>query len=127
MVLNINGVELDFDFTSPEDLHRYHTASEQLSEALPSIEELSGIAVSDEPEDVEEYIETLQSVLRSFATFLDEMFGEGVADKLLGDNPRLDKVAEIQNAIAAAAEKQDKGMQARLAKYAPNRATGQAS
>jgi hypothetical protein len=46
-----------------------------------------------------------------------------VATQLLGDNPSLNRVTEINEAIGAALEAQGKDFGVRLQKYKPNRAT----
>jgi len=119
MALNINGVELDFDFTNPEDLTRYQTAMTKMQEA----EYLTEGIDPDAPETFEAYVNTLKGMIQQFAAFLDEAFGNGTAAKLLGPRPSLAKVTELQDAIRTAGEAQNRAIEAHLAKYTPNRAT----
>ena len=117
-MININGVEIDFDITSPSDMLRYKTAGEKL-EALefefPKVKKNS-------PEFLDSYIDVLNAQLISFGNFIDEVFGDGTAKKLLGSNPSLAKVAEINDAIGAALEKQGRDFGLKIQKYKPNRA-----
>ena len=123
MALSINGIELDFDFTSPEDLTRYRVAMERMREIGQSIKDGVGGAESEESRSFDSYTKALDSVLRSFARFLDEVFGEGTAQRLLDEKLSLAKMTEIQNAISAGAEAQGKALEAHFTKYRPNRAT----
>jgi len=121
MALNINGVELDFDFTNPEDLMRYRTAMDQMEGV--DIENLSNSrAALNDADSFTAYVTALTDMLRNFSAFLDEAFGEGTSGKLIGDKPSLKKVIEIQEAINVGAEAQNKALEAHYAKYAPNRA-----
>jgi len=115
MALNINGVQLDFDFTCPKDIMRYRTAMERMHEASQSAQN----AVDDTALDA--YAEVVTNLLTLFAAFLDEVFGEGSAQKLLGEKPSLTKFTEIQNALLAGAEAQSKAIEAHFSKYTPNR------
>jgi len=121
MALTINGVELDFDFTSPEDLIRYRTALEGLQGI--DMDALGDSGALDNAEAFTAYVKTLKEMLGRFSAFLDEAFGEGTAAKLIGDKPSLQKLTEIQNAINAGAEAQSKALEAHFTKYMPNRAT----
>jgi hypothetical protein len=119
MALNINGVELDFDFTSPEDLSRYRSAIERMQ----SIDtKTHGGDALDDDEAFAAYVKTLKEMLGNFSAFLDEAFGEGTAVRLLGDKPSLQKIMYIQDAINREAEAQSRALAAHYAKYTPNRA-----
>ena len=119
MTLNIKGVELDFDFTSPEDLMRYRAAMERMQ----GIDiEVLGAGVLDDAEAFSAYVAALKDMLGRFSAFLDEAFGEGTAAKLVGNKPSLRKITEIQEAINAGAEAQNRALEAHYAKYTPNRA-----
>ena len=116
MALHINGVELDFDFTSPEDFRRYQTATEQMAEAVKTIEDTAADLDADAA-----YVKTIEGVIRLFSAFLNEVFGDGTAAKLLGEKPGLTKLTEIQNAITAGAEAQSRAVAAHFSRYTPNR------
>ena len=115
MALNIHGIELDFDFTSPDDLLRYRTAMERMQSV--------DIDTPDDTDDFVAYVNTLKDILDRFSAFLDEAFGAGTAQKLLGDKPSLQKITAIQDAINAGAEAQNQALEAHYAKYTPNRAS----
>ncbi len=120
-MLNIYDLELDFDITSPTDVLRYKQAGEHMEAAAAELHfpELT----SDDPGFLDNYVNMLNSQLRLFGNFIDEVFGEGVAQKLLGGNPSLNRVTEVNEAISQAMAEQGKSFGVRLQKYKPNRAT----
>jgi len=117
----VNGIQLDFDITSPADVLRYKKAGENM-EAESAIISLPSSS-PDSPDFLDAYIEMLNCELRLFGNFIDDVFGDGVAEQLLGDNPSLTKVAEINDALEAAFEEHGKEFGVKLQKYKPNRAT----
>lgn len=117
----VNGIELEFDITSPTDVLRYKAAGDRMEAegaaiAMPSLQ-------PDDPDFLDTYVDMLNAQLRLYGDFLDEVFGDGVAQQLLGDNPSLNKIAEINDALGEAMETQGKEFGVRLQKYKPNRAT----
>jgi hypothetical protein len=123
-VITVNNIQLDFDITSPADILRYKQAGERM--------EIEGADIKlptvspDDPKFLDAYVEMLNCELRLFGNFIDEVFGDGVAEQLLGNNPSLNKVAEINDALAGAMEAQGKEFGVKLQKYKPNRATRRA-
>jgi len=123
-MLTVKGIELDFDITSPGDLVRYKEAGERMEA------EAENIAVpqvkADDPAFLDSYIDMLNSELRLFGNFIDDVFGDGIAEQLLGNNPSLNKVTEINDALGEAMEKQGNEFGVKLQKYKPNRASRRA-
>ena len=123
-MITVNNVQLDFDITSPMDVMRYKQAGERM--------EAEGAAINlptmspDDPKFLDAYVEMLNCELRLFGNFIDEVFGDGIAEQLLGNNPSLNKVASINDALGEAMEAQGKEFGVRLQKYRPNRATRRA-
>ncbi|NLL92508.1 MAG: hypothetical protein GX222_08905 [Ruminococcaceae bacterium] len=117
----VNDIELNFDITSPSDILRYKQAGERMEKEGELIE--LPTVPPDDPTFFDAYIEMLNAELRIYGNFLDEVFGEGIAEQLLGNNPSLNKIAEINEALGAAMEEQGKEFGVRLEKYKPNRAT----
>ena len=119
--MKINGVELNLDITSPTDVLRYKQAGERMEAAgkdiaLPKLSPNS-------PGFLDAYVDMLNHELRLFGDFIDEVFGDGTALQLLGDNPSLTKVSQINDALGAAMEAQGKEFGVKLQKYKPNRVT----
>lgn len=120
-MIEINNVQLDFDITSPTDVLRYKQAGERMEAeganiAMPAV-------APDDPSFLDAYVDMLNAQLRLFGNFIDEVFGDGIAQQLLGSNPSLNKVTEINDALALAMEAQGKDFGVKLQKYKPNRAT----
>lgn len=116
----VNGIELQFDITSPADVLRYKAAGEKMEAegakiAMPPLQ-------PDDPAFLDTYVDLLNAQLRLFGDFIDEVFGAGVAAQLLGNNPSLNRVAEINDALGDAMEAQGKEFGVKLQKYKPNRA-----
>lgn len=118
--MNINGIDLNFDFTSPTDMMRYRTAATRLAKRAAEIPDLP--TSTDDPQYMEKYIDMLNGTLKVYGDFVDEVFGDGTANKLLGDNPSMAKVLEIRAAIDEALEQEGRKLGAQMAKYIPNRA-----
>lgn len=123
-MIKVNGIQLDFDITSPADVTRYKQAGEKMEAEgakiqLPALE-------PDNPAFLDAYIDMLNAELRLFGNFLDDVFGDGVAARLLGGNPSLSKVAQINEALGLAMEEQGKAFGVRIQKYTPNRAARRA-
>ena len=123
-MLIVNGIEIDFDITSPTDVMRYKAAGEKMETEAASIERRE--IDEDDPEFFDAYCEMLNSELKLYGNYLDEVFGDGAAEKLLSNNPSLTKITEVSDAIAEAMEKQGKDFGVKLQKYQPNRATRRA-
>lgn len=123
-MITVNNIQLDFDITSPTDVLRYKQAGEHMETegagiTMPNIS-------TDDPKFLDAYVEMLNTELRLFGNFIDEVFGDGTAEQLLGNNPSLNKVAEINDALGDAMEAQGKEFGIKLQKYKPNRATRRA-
>ena len=123
-MITVNNIQLDFDITSPSDILRYKRGGEAMEVAsaalpLPTLE-------ADDPGFLDAYVEMLNAELRLFGNFIDDVFGDGVAEQLLGNNPSLSKVTEINDALGEAMESQGKEFGVKLQKYKPNRATRRA-
>lgn len=122
--MNILGLELDFDITSPNDVMRYKKAGEQMEARSANLTKPTVDA--DDANYLEQYIEMLNQELKIFGDFIDEVFGEGTANQLLGTNPSLMKITEVNDALVEAFEAQGKNYGAKLKKYTPNRAAKRA-
>ena len=123
-MITVNNIQLDFDITSPMDMLRYKQAGERM-EAEGAAIKLPTVS-PDDPKFMDAYIDMLNCELRLYGNFLDNVFGDGVAEQLLGNNPSLNKVAATNDAMATALEEQGKEFGVKLQKYKPNRATRRA-
>lgn len=121
----VKGVQIDFDMTSPGDVARYQQAKAK-AEAESGTIVLQNIA-PDDPAFLEAYVEMLNTELLIFGNFIDNAFGDGIASQLLGSNPSLTKVFEIDEELGQALEAQGKEFGVKLGRFQPNRATRRAN
>lgn len=123
-MITVNGNELDFDLTSPEDLRRYTEAGEALNAA--------SALIAPPPEDLASptgfacYITYLDQSCRAVASFIDAVFGQNTCNRLLGPKSSLEKLLDLCDAISAALEEQGRRVGVKIQKYTPNRATRRA-
>ena len=110
MALNINGVELDFDFACPEDFARYAAAFKQIQEVWTSVGNMDDSF--NDPYSFHARMKAAESTCQLFPEFLDRAFGKGAAIKLLGEYPTLTTLVEI---LIILAEERDKATAACLA------------
>lgn len=119
--MQIYDYTFDFDFTSPGDMLRYKNAREAVEKATADIPD--NAPPLDTPEGFEKYIELLNTGLKIYGDYIDTLFGDGAANKLLGNNPSLTRCLEIREIIDSELEKQGVQLGETIAKYAPNKAT----
>ena len=120
-MLKIKGTEIDFDITAPEDLRRYRAAGEKMAAAQLPEPPHPGKELTDA--DMDQYISYLEAQCRLLTDFIDEAFGEGVCDRLLGPKTSLEKLLDLCDALGAAVEEQTGAVGVKITRYAPNRAT----
>lgn len=118
-MMKVNGVELKFDVTNPVDLERYQNAKSKLEKAEAKLANRA-IPMPDSPNYINEYISLLNSQLRIIGNFLDDAFGDGVAENLLGKTPSLNEVSEVMNSIVTSLEELNKETAVKLAALLPN-------
>ncbi len=123
-MITVNGNNLDFDLTSPEDLRRYTAAGEALNAA--------SALIAPPPEDLTtatgfaDYITYLDQSCRAMMAFIDEVFGQNTCNRLLGPKSSLEKLLDLCDEISAAMEEQGRRVGVKIQKYTPNRATRRA-
>lgn len=81
----ISNVQLDFDITSPSDVLRYKRAGENMEAGGAKI--TTPTVSPNDPGFLDAYVDMLNGQLRLFGNFIDEVFGDGVAQQLLGRTP----------------------------------------
>ena len=123
-MLDIHGVQIDFDITCPQDLRRYRSAGEKMKSAAQDICEPPDGTASDEAFD--QYVAFIETQCRLATDFIDEAFGEGVCDQLLGPKTSLDKLLDLCDEIGRAVEQQGSQLEIKLTRYKPNRTTRRA-
>ncbi len=123
-MLKVLDTELDFDITSPDDLDRYIRANEkmvaQAAQLPPMPQTTVGLA------NLRAYQEWVAANCRQITDWIDDIFGEGTANKLLGPKTSLSAILDTYDALKAAVTAQGEAVGARLRQFAPNRATRRA-
>lgn len=122
-MIHIKGIEIDFNITSPSDILRLHEAQEKAAQR-----EAQATAPSDtnDPDYLLKYAGWLNELLNTFGNFIDDAFGDGVAEKLLTNNPSLDMLFDVNDELEKALGVHVKTITSRFDKYKPNRATRRA-
>lgn len=120
-MLNVMGVELDFDITAPEDMDRYLRCSEEMSMKAAAAPPMPGPVTG--PEQLAAYRDWLSAYCKICTDWIDAVFGEGTANKLLGQKTSLSKILDVCDAIRAATTKQGEAVGLHIRQFAPNRAT----
>lgn len=121
-MITINGIDVDFDITSPSDILRLDTISKSMADRTvpdpPTNEK--------DPGYLTKYVAWLNEMLNMFGNFIDDLFGDGIAEKLLTNNPSLTKMFDVNDALEEALGRHVQQITARFEKYRPNRATRRA-
>lgn len=120
-MITINGIDIDFDITSPRDLLRLDAAEKAVTEkasALPGPPQDKSA-----PDYLVQYARWLDSLLNLFGNFIDGAFGDGVAEKLLTGNPSLTRVMEVNEQLSKVLDGHVEAVTSKFSKYKPNRAT----
>lgn len=120
-MLTIRDLELDFDLTSPGDMLRLDKAQKAAVAKEADLPEAP--ADKDDPEYLIKYAEWLNGLLNIFGNFIDDAFGDGVAEHLLTNNPSLTKMFDINDELEAALGSHVQVVTNKFAKYKPNRAS----
>lgn len=123
-MLKVLGNELDFDITSPDDIDRYIRASEKMAAGAaqlpPMPQTIAGLA------DLRAYQKWVAANCKQITDWVDDIFGEGTANRLLGSKTSLSQILCLYDAIRDAAGQQGKEVATHLRQFAPNRATRRA-
>jgi len=123
-MIKLFDLELDFDMTSPTDVMRYRDARDK-AEKLAEV-----ITYPDNPDALgylDNYVAALNAELKVFGDFVDDVFGDGVANKLLGSNPSLTKMLDVNDEMEKAIGQSGKDFDLKMRKYTPNRAARRAN
>lgn len=117
----VQGKELDFDITAPEDLRRYRAAGQKMSEVAATLPAMPQDTATEE--GFAAYIAWIEAQCRLLTDFLDQAFGDGTCNALLGTKTSVDKLLTLCDAVGSAVEEQGRQVGVKIQKYTPNRAT----
>lgn len=122
-MITIKGIEIDFNITSPADILRLHEAQ---ATAAQREEQAKAPTNTSDPDYLPKYAGWLNELLNAFGNFIDDAFGDGIAERLLTNNPSLDMIFDVNDELERALGEHAKQITQRFNKYKPNRATRRA-
>ena len=122
-MLKVKGLELGFDITAPEDLHRYLGAAKAMDGAAAAAPPLPRAGVLATRDGLQGYTAYIEGQCRLLTDFVDAAFGAGTCNALLGPKTSLDGLLDVVDALREAVAAQGQQAGERLAAYMPNRAT----
>ena len=120
-MITIKGMNIDFNLTSPSDMRRLYEARERADKRKAEVETKAPTDAAA-PDYLTQYVDWLNALLNIYGNFIDDAFGEGMAEKLLTNNPSLDRVLDVNDELEAALGVHVQAITARFGRYKPNRA-----
>ena len=108
--MKIREIEVDFDFLDADDVERFENAAKRVVEECANKEkkEMS-------------YAEVIREECKIIDRFFDDVFGNGISEKLFNGKKNLsDHVKAFEDIVKMKNEKQ-KDLQSTLDRYQPNR------
>ena len=118
MIVNLNAVELDFDFYDADQGPAYVEGSEKIVKICTEM---------DGKKSVEDIRAGYTAAANATAEMLDAMFGAGTGEKVMQGKKSIKLCVDILCALRESVEKQAAALAAMQAKYTPNRMTRRSS
>jgi len=110
--MKIKNIEIDFDFLDANDVERLEKATQKLVDKAEQYKEKE-ISMSEE----------IRLECEIIDNFLDEVFGEGVSQKLFNGKQNLKEHADVFQDIMNEKIRYNKDIEAVYQRYQPNRDT----
>lgn len=126
-MITVNGHEIDFDVTAPEDLQRYLTACETMDKTAANLPALPTSEAMASPDGLRAYTAYITGQCKLLTDFIDDAFGDGTCNALLGPKASLETLMDAADALRDAISAQGQSVGKRIAGYMPNRATRRAA
>ncbi|MEG1012194.1 MAG: DUF6673 family protein [Ruthenibacterium sp.] len=118
--MTVQGQQIDFDITAPEDLQRYSVAMAQMQTDVNALKPSPDMDLTT-PEGVQAYAGFITAQCRILTDFIDSAFGEGVCNRMLGKKSSLAKLNALCAELGAALAQQGTQSADSLRGYTPNR------
>lgn len=118
-MIKVRDVELKFDPSNPTHIVRFNTESAQHQERVAALRSPD----TTKENWLDEYVAYLNGFLQSFATYLDNVFGDDVAQRLLGAEPGIEDCFAVDDEIGTAITEHLSVFQDRAHRFLPNRQT----
>lgn len=119
--MTVRGIELAFDITCPEDLHRYRRCCDALAQREQDAPPMPHKV--ETPAEQEAYVTWLTAMCSMLTDWIDGVFGAGASNALLGERTSLDGLLALCEELRAAAEAQGEALGKHLQSFVPNRST----
>lgn len=119
--LHIRGHVFKFDMGNPRDAQKLEKAqarAEKQDKLAPPYPYTKGV-MPKQDEATPSYEAFLNAQLRIYGDFLDDLLGKGAADTLLGDNPSLHDMDDVQQQLVAELTNSARHVAAVINRYAP--------
>ena len=108
--MKIRDIEVDFDFLDADDVERFEKEAKRLLDRCD--EEAKNNYTSSE---------TIKVQCRIVEEFFDNVFGEGISEKIFIKRNNLKEHLEIYEEIIKESQSQNNEMRSKFGKYQPNR------
>lgn len=112
MLVNLNDVELDFDFYDAEQAPAYANGAQKVADALAEMEGKTAI---------EDIAAGYKKIAKATSEMLDAIFGAGTGEKVLKGKESAYQSIEILDSLARSIDEQNKVIGEFRAKYSPAR------
>lgn len=108
--MKLKDIEVDFDFLDADDVERFEKEAKRVKEAceMKNKEEMS-------------YSEVIREECNIIDTFFDNVFGEGISEKLFNGKKNLNEHIKAFEDIVNKKIEQQRDLQNTLNRYQPNR------
>lgn len=108
--MKIRNVEVDFNFLDADDIERFEREAEKVRQEC----EIKG-------KEKMSYSQVIREECRIINNFFDNVFGEGVSEKLFGNKSNLEDHIKAFEDIVKQKIEQQKGLESTFERYQPNR------
>jgi len=126
-MLKVKDHEIDFDITAPADLRRYLEATAAMEQAAADLPPMPPQEELNSATGLASYTAYITGQCTLLTDFIDNAFGAGTCNALLGPKTSLDKLVDVADALRDAVAAQGRRTGERIAAYLPNRATRRAT
>ena len=108
--MKLGNVEVEFSFTNTSNLKKLKEAYEKIIEKADF-----------NKKNTEDFIQRMDNECNIARNFFDEVFGEGIAEKIFGKENDYEIIMDTLEIVMLEYEKQQNRLNEKYAKYNPNR------
>lgn len=110
--MKIKNIEVNFDFLDADDMEKFENEAKKVIEECEKGEN-AGLS----------YSQVIREQCRIINNFFDNVFGEGISEKLFGNKNNLREHTDAFEEIVKEKEKEQQSFATSLSRYQPNRET----